>query len=84
MIRRINECTKKGSFTIFDPGQAMGLFTAEELRDMVAKSDITIMNEPEKVQFQTMTGIDFVDISEINGHTAIITLAERGAEIYSN
>lgn len=84
MIRRINECTNRGIFTIFDPGQAMGIFTGEELKDMVAKSDISIMNEPERAQFETMTSEDFVHISEANGHTAIVTLAEKGAEIRSN
>jgi adenosine kinase len=84
MIRRVNECTKGWVFTIFDPGQAMGIFTGEELRDMVTKSDISVMNEPERIQFQTMTGIDFVDISLAHGHSAIITLAEKGAEIRSS
>lgn len=62
MIRRIHECKRAGIFTIFDPGQAMGIFSAQELKEQVVKADITIMNEPERVQFQKMVGEDFVDI----------------------
>ncbi len=81
MIRRINECTSTGIFTIFDPGQAMGVFSGEELRDMTAKSDITIMNEPERIQFQTLSGTDFVGICRTNERIAIVTLAAKWAQI---
>lgn len=29
MIRRVNECVSAGIFTIFDPGQAMGIFSGK-------------------------------------------------------
>lgn len=62
MIRRVDECKSAGIFTIFDPGQAMGIFSGEELKAQVVKADITIMNEPERAQFKKMVGEDFVDI----------------------
>ena len=64
MIRRVNECTNRGIFTIFDPGQAMGVFSREELIDLTSKAHITIMNEPERAQFLEMTGEDFIHICQ--------------------
>jgi hypothetical protein len=49
-------------FTIFDPGQAMGIFSGEELKEMTIKSNITMMNEPERAQYKSMVGEDVVDI----------------------
>lgn len=51
ILRRVTECSKAGIFTIFDPGQAMGLFSGTELKNMCIQADITIMNEPELKQF---------------------------------
>lgn len=63
MIRRVRECTMGGIFTIFDPGQAMGIFSGEELREMVTLADMTIMNEPERVTFQSIAGEDYTLIT---------------------
>lgn len=52
MIRRITECKKSGIFTIFDPGQAIGIFSGDELKKMTIEADMTIMNEPERIQFR--------------------------------
>ncbi len=55
MLRRVDECVEDGIFTIFDPGQAMGIFSKDELLHAVKKSHMTAMNEPERKQFETMT-----------------------------
>ena len=41
------------------------------------------MNEPERIQFESIVGEDFVSISKSHGHIAIVTLGERGSMIYS-
>lgn len=79
MIRRLNECKESGIFSIFDPGQAMVSLTGEQLIMLVKQADIVIMNEPERVQFQSMTGEDFVQISKDYHHVAIVTLWENWA-----
>ncbi len=73
----MNECKASGIFSIFDPGQAMGGLTSEELITLASQADITIMNEPERLQFQSMTGQDFIDICLAHGHTGIVTLGEK-------
>jgi len=51
MIRRVRECSEAWIYTIFDPGQAMGGLSQEELLELTGKANITIMNEPEKHNF---------------------------------
>lgn len=83
MIRRITECKKSGIFTIFDPGQAMGIFSGDELKKMTIEADMTIMNEPERIQFREISWEDFVDISKNHGKIAIETLWEKWAQIFT-
>ena len=84
MLRRVDECVEDGIFTIFDPGQAMGIFSREELLHGVKKAHMTAMNEPERIQFEKMTGSDFVKICEENGKIALLTLWEKGSMIYNS
>ena len=77
MIRRLTECKASGIFSIFDPGQAMVSLNKEQLISLVEKADITIMNEPERIQFEATTGVDFVVISGKYNHIAIVTLGEK-------
>jgi adenosine kinase len=83
IVRRINECKESGIFSIFDPGQAMVELTREELITLASQTDITIMNEPERLQFESMTGQDFIDICLAHGHTGIVTLGDKWAFIKS-
>ena len=83
MIRRVNECTQAWITTIFDPGQAMGIYNREELRSMAVLADITIMNEPERIQFEDIVWEDFTSICLAHGHTGIVTLGEKWAVIKS-
>lgn len=55
----------------------MGIYSDEELREMATLADITIMNEPERIQFESMVGEDFVSICIAHGHTGIVTLGEK-------
>lgn len=83
MIRRVNECVSAGIFTIFDPGQAMWIFSGEELKSLTILADITIMNEPERAQYLSLVWEDFVNICQAHGHTGITTLWEKWAIIES-
>jgi hypothetical protein len=52
----------------------MGIFSGDELREMTELADITIMNEPERVQYLSIVGTDFVEICLANDRIAIETL----------
>ncbi len=60
----------------------MGIFSGEDLKTQVIKADVTIMNEPERLQFQRMVGEDFVDICQTFWHISIETLGEKGVKIF--
>lgn len=84
MIRRIRECVAAWTFTIFDPGQAMGLFDASELTDMVVSADMTIMNEYEANWFLQITGEAFDSKTNAFGKIGIVTLGENWSNIYED
>lgn len=81
MLKRVEECSQRAIFTIFDPGQAMGIFSGEELKKMVVSSDLTIMNEYENEVFKGLAGETFTDITKSYGKIGIVTLGEKGARI---
>lgn len=83
ILRRVEECSSAGIFTIFDPGQAMGLFTKEELIRMSVLANISIMNEPEQKQYKEIAKEDFVNICLAQGNIAIVTLGEKWSCIYT-
>lgn len=63
MMNRLQECGDHGVFSIFDPGQAMGMFSGEELTKMVVQADLTIMNEYENELFKGIVGKSFTEIT---------------------
>lgn len=63
MMGRLQECNEQGIFSIFDPGQAMGMFSGEELTKMVVQADLTIMNEYENELFKGIVGKSFTEIT---------------------
>lgn len=84
MLRRIKDCRKSGIFTIFDPGQAMGLFNSHELMEMVVSADMTIMNEYEANWFSQITGENLESKTNAFWKIGIITLGENGSKIYED
>ncbi|MDP2103898.1 MAG: carbohydrate kinase family protein, partial [Candidatus Gracilibacteria bacterium] len=81
MMNRLRECSDRGIFSLFDPGQAMGMFSREELTKMVVQADLTIMNEYENEVFKGIVGKFFTEITVPYGKIGIITLGEKGARI---
>lgn len=77
MLNRLQECSDRKIFSIFDPGQAMGIFSGEELVKMVVQADITIMNEYEHEVFKGLAGEAFTDITKSYGKIGIVTLGEK-------
>jgi adenosine kinase len=84
MKRRVRECSEAWIYTIFDPGQAMGWLSKDELLELTEKANITIMNEPESIQFREITGIDFIEKRTRTSNIAIVTLGENGAMVITD
>lgn len=60
MLKFGRELSKSKTPFIFDPGQAIGLFSAEELDEMLSICDIAIFNHDEHLAAERITGKVFV------------------------
>ena len=60
MLRFGRELAETKTPFIFDPGQAIGLFSAAELNEMLSICDIAIFNHDEHVAAEKITGTVFV------------------------
>ena len=71
-----------GYTLFFDPGQAISFFSKEQLLHMCSLCHYFICNEYERSQMQSLTGLGE---NELRGlfEKVIITLAERGVDIYT-
>ncbi|WP_049623469.1 carbohydrate kinase family protein [Frateuria defendens] len=82
MLQHSADFAARGVPFIFDPGQAMPLFTGEEFRTMIGQADYVIVNDYESQLLQSRTGWD---AEEIARHTKayIVTLGPRGSLIHT-
>ncbi len=81
MLQHVDEFAALGVPFIFDPGQAMPLFSGDEFRSMIGKSTYVIVNDYESQLLQQRTGWSS---DEIAGHVQayIITHGPRGSIIH--
>ena len=81
MMKFARELAQRNTPFIFDPGQAVGLFSAEELREAAALCRVAIFNQDEYAAFEKMTG---ESLAAQNNQTLIITHGEEGSEGFHN
>ncbi|MDO8509974.1 MAG: carbohydrate kinase family protein [bacterium] len=80
MMKHLKECFAKGIKTVFDPGQQITAFSAEELQRMITQSYFVIGNDYEIKLLQDRTGWDAERILK-NAKVMITTLGDRGSII---
>jgi adenosine kinase len=81
MLQHVDEFAGRGLPFIFDPGQAMPLFSGEEFRSMIAKSTYVIVNDYESQLLQQRTGWSAAEISS-RVQAYIVTQGPRGSLIH--
>ncbi len=81
MLQHVDEFHARGIPFIFDPGQAMPLFSGEEFRAMIAKSTYVIVNDYESQLLQQRTGWSAAEISA-RVQAYIVTQGPRGSQIH--
>jgi adenosine kinase len=82
MLQHVDEFHARGVPFVFDPGQAMPLFSGEEFRSMIEKSTYVIVNDYESQLLQTRTGWSAAEIaSRVKAY--IVTLGPRGSLIHA-
>lgn len=80
MLQHVDEFAARGVPFIFDPGQAMPLFSGEEFRSMIDKATYVIVNDYESQLLQQRTGWSGDEIaSRVEAY--IVTQGPRGSSI---
>jgi adenosine kinase len=83
MLQHVDEFAARNVPFIFDPGQAMPLFSGDEFRAMIEKSTYVIVNDYESQLLQQRTGWSAADIaSRVKAY--IVTLGPRGSLIHAD
>ena len=78
MLQFGRECAEKKTPFIFDPGQALGLFSAEELQEMMSLCRAAIFNQSEHALYEKIVGAP----PPADSHRAVIvTCGEGGAQL---
>ncbi|MCE5233675.1 MAG: carbohydrate kinase family protein [Mizugakiibacter sp.] len=82
MLQNASEFAELGIPFIFDPGQAMPLFSSEEFRNFIAQADYVVVNDYESNLLQERTGWNEREIaSKVRAY--ITTLGPRGSVIHT-
>jgi len=82
MLQNANEFAELNIPFIFDPGQAMPLFSGDEFRNFIEQADYVVVNDYESNLLQERTGWDEKIIaSKVNAY--ITTRGPRGSVIYT-
>jgi adenosine kinase len=82
MLARVRECRAAGIPFVFDPGQAMPLFSGEELLDCMTKADYVALNDYEAALTEEKTG-KTVQALAANVKALIVTRGADGSTIYT-
>ena len=83
MIQNAEDCAKKCIPFIFDPGQGLPMFSAEELVRFIDLATYVAVNDYEANMLAQTTGMKLDDIAQ-RVSALIVTRGERGAEIYAD
>jgi adenosine kinase len=82
MLQHVDEFAERGVPFIFDPGQAMPLFSGEEFRAMIEKASYVIVNDYESRLLQERTGWSAAEIARrVEAH--IITQGPHGSLVHT-
>jgi len=80
MVQYAEECRVLGIPFIFDPGQAMPLFSGEEFRHFIDQADYVVVNDYELELLRQKTGMSESDILVV-AKTLVVTRGEHGSSI---
>ncbi|GGB98484.1 carbohydrate kinase family protein [Pseudoduganella buxea] len=82
MLKHAQDLARLGTPFIFDPGQQMPMFTAEQLIDFIDKATYVTCNDYEIELLVDRTGLTLADIAH-RLEALIVTRGEKGSEIYT-
>ncbi|MCX7159963.1 MAG: carbohydrate kinase family protein [Proteobacteria bacterium] len=82
MLQHARECASAGIPFVFDPGQGLPMFSAEELSAFVDLADYVAVNDYEGKLLEDKTGRSMEDIAK-GVKALVLTLGSKGSIIYS-
>jgi len=83
MLQHSREFAERGLPFIFDPGQAMPLFSGEEFRTMIDQADYAIVNDYESQLLQQRTGWNAAEIAR-RVKAYIVTQGPKGSTVHAD
>jgi adenosine kinase len=82
MLQHARDFRKAGIPHIFDPGQAMPLFSGDDLREFIELADWVVCNDYEYQLIRERTGLSLQDIAE-QVEALIVTRGGKGSSLYT-
>ena len=81
MIQHCNQLAEAGIPFIFDPGQAMPLFSGEEFRTFLSQASYAVLNDYEVQLLQDKSGYSLKEVAA-QVEVLIVTSGARGSDVY--
>jgi len=83
MLRHARECAEAGIAFVFDPGQGLPMFSADDLSEFVRLADYVAVNDYEGKLLEDRTGLALEEISR-SVKALILTLGAQGSMIFAD
>lgn len=83
MLQHCRDLAAGGTPFIFDPGQMLGQFSAEQLRDCLAQCAYAIFNADEFALFQKMTSLTQAEVAA-TVRALLLTHGADGSEVFAD
>jgi len=83
MLQHARECAELGIPFVFDPGQGLPMFSADELKQFVRRADFVAVNDYEGKMLEEKTGESLQSLAK-QVKALVVTLGARGSLVLSN
>ena len=83
MLQHARECAALGVPFVFDPGQGLPMFSADELKEFVRLADFVAVNDYEGKMLEEKTGETLESLAK-QVKALVVTLGARGSLVLSN
>ncbi len=82
MLQHARECADLGIPFVFDPGQGLPMFSADELKEFVRRADFVAVNDYEGKMLEEKTGESLQSLAQ-QVKALVVTLGARGSLVLS-
>ncbi|MGD9953272.1 MAG: carbohydrate kinase family protein [Burkholderiales bacterium] len=82
MLQHARQCAEHGIPFMFDPGQGLPMFAADELAEMVRLADYVAVNDYEGKMLEEKTGRPLASLAR-EVRALVVTLGAQGSRIYA-